>query len=124
MKLSSLLYFAGFGLRTILLRRSDPIVGTVILTDKCNLHCKHCIADAVTTKTLIADRDEIYAIADKIIGVKPRLITVTGGEPMVLPFFFELSEYLRKNTNGEMNLMTNGTYINEENAVKIRTFWF
>ena len=93
------------------------------VTNQCNLHCKHCIADAVTTKTLIADRDEIYAIADKIIGVKPRLITVTGGEPMVLPFFFELSEYLRKNTDGEMNLMTNGTYINEENAVKIKELY-
>ena len=35
-------YFARFGIRTILLGKKDPILGTVILTDKCNLHCKHC----------------------------------------------------------------------------------
>ena len=93
------------------------------VTNRCNLHCKHCIADAVTTKTLIADKAETYAIADKILGVKPKLITVTGGEPMVLPFFFELSEYLRENTDGEMNLMTNGTYINEENAARIKELY-
>ena len=42
MRLSSFLYFAGFGLKTIFLKEKKPILGTIILTDKCNLSCKHC----------------------------------------------------------------------------------
>ena len=42
MKLSSFLHFAAFGVRTILLREKKPILGTVIVTDRCNLKCRHC----------------------------------------------------------------------------------
>ena len=31
MKLSSFLYFARFGLQTVLLRKKEPILGTIIL---------------------------------------------------------------------------------------------
>jgi hypothetical protein len=34
--------FGWFGLTTILLRRTDPIVGSPIATDRCNLACAHC----------------------------------------------------------------------------------
>ena len=70
------------------------------VTNQCNLHCKHCIADAVTTSKLIADKNVIYDIADRILGIEPGNITITGGEPMVLPFFFELSEYIRSRHSG------------------------
>ena len=42
MKLSSFFHFAGFGIKTILFKKKTPILGTIIVTDKCNLHCKHC----------------------------------------------------------------------------------
>ena len=48
MKPSSFLHFAAFGVKTILLRKKEPILGTVILTDKCNLHCKHCSVNNIT----------------------------------------------------------------------------
>ena len=48
MKLSSFFYFAAFGVKTILLRRQEPILGTVIVTDRCNLHCKHCSVNNLT----------------------------------------------------------------------------
>ena len=41
MKLSSFFPLAWFGVKTILFRKKDPILGTVIVTDKCNLKCKH-----------------------------------------------------------------------------------
>jgi MoaA/NifB/PqqE/SkfB family radical SAM enzyme len=34
--------------KTILLRRQDPILGTVIVTDRCNLRCKHCSVNNLT----------------------------------------------------------------------------
>ena len=48
MKLSSFLHFATFGVKTILFRKKSPILGTVIVTDKCNLHCKHCSVNNIT----------------------------------------------------------------------------
>ena len=42
MRLSSLITFSAFGLSTILFRRKKAILGTIILTQKCNLSCKHC----------------------------------------------------------------------------------
>ena len=48
MKLSSFLHFAGFGVKTILFRKKEPILGTVIVTDKCNLKCKHCSVNNIT----------------------------------------------------------------------------
>lgn len=50
MKLSSFLYFARFGIRTVLFRRKEPILGTVILTDQCNLKCKHCSVNNITAR--------------------------------------------------------------------------
>lgn len=49
MKLSSFLYFANFGIKTVLFRKKDPILGTIILTDKCNLKCRHCSVNNITT---------------------------------------------------------------------------
>ena len=48
MKLSSFLHFAAFGVRTILLReKAHP--GTVIVTDRCNLKCRHCSVHDLTS---------------------------------------------------------------------------
>ena len=47
-KLSSFLYFTAFGIKTVLFRKKLPILGTVIVTDKCNLHCKHCSVNNIT----------------------------------------------------------------------------
>ena len=48
MKVSSFIHFAKFGVKTILFRKKDPILGTIIITDKCNLHCKHCSVNNIT----------------------------------------------------------------------------
>ncbi len=72
MKLSSFLHFAGFGLKTILLKRQDPIVGTVIVTDQCNLHCKHCSVNNITAvvypyKQICREMQQLYAMGVRIL---------------------------------------------------------
>lgn len=49
MKISNFIYFASFGLKTILFKKKNPILGTIIVTDKCNLKCKHCSVNNITT---------------------------------------------------------------------------
>ena len=49
MKLTTFLRFSAFGLSTILFQKKKPILGTIILTDKCNLSCKHCAVNNITS---------------------------------------------------------------------------
>lgn len=48
MKTKHLIKLGAFGISTILFRRKKAILGTIILTDKCNLHCKHCSVNNLT----------------------------------------------------------------------------
>ncbi len=48
MKFLTFAKFAAFGISTILFRRKKPIVGTVIVGDRCNLHCRHCSVNNIT----------------------------------------------------------------------------
>ncbi|MGE5628139.1 MAG: radical SAM protein [Solirubrobacterales bacterium] len=47
MKVKSFLSLGTFGIRTILFNMKKPILGTIILTDYCNLSCKHCAVNNV-----------------------------------------------------------------------------
>lgn len=78
MKLSSFLYFAGFGVKTVLLRQKKPILGTVILTDKCNLKCKHCSVNNITAK--IHPYPQIKEEMQTLYDVGVRILFFCGGE--------------------------------------------
>lgn len=78
MKFTSFMKFAGFGIKTILFKKKDPILGTVIVTDKCNLHCKHCSVNNITAviHPYAQIRKEMQILYD--MGV--RILFFCGGE--------------------------------------------
>ena len=78
MKLSSFAYFAWFGIKTILFRRQKPILGTVILTDKCNLHCKHCSVNNLTA--VVHPYPQIRREMRTIYDMGCRILFFCGGE--------------------------------------------
>ena len=49
MKTKSFLKLAAFGIDTMLFKKKKPILGTIIVTDKCNLKCKHCSVNNITS---------------------------------------------------------------------------
>ena len=70
-----------FGLTTVLARRTDPIVGSLIVTDRCNLACAHCAVANLRRVNypfprLQADLRSMYAQ-----GV--RILFLYGGEPFL-----------------------------------------
>ncbi|MCH5208728.1 MAG: radical SAM protein [Oscillospiraceae bacterium] len=78
MKLSSFAYLAKYGVDSILGRQRAPILGTIILTDKCNLHCKHCSVNNITAvvhpyRRIKNEMKQLY-----IMGV--RILFFCGGE--------------------------------------------
>ncbi|MEG0778994.1 MAG: radical SAM protein [Oscillospiraceae bacterium] len=78
MRLSSLAYLAGFGIRTILGGRETPILGTVILTDKCNLTCKHCSVNNITG--VVHPYGQILEEMETLYQMGVRILFFCGGE--------------------------------------------
>ena len=78
MKLSSFLHFASFGVKTILFRKKDPILGTIILTDKCNLKCKHCSVNNITA--VVHPYTQIRQEMEQLYAMGIRILFFCGGE--------------------------------------------
>ena len=78
MKTKTFLYFAGFGLKTVLFRKKDPILGTVIVTDRCNLRCKHCSVNNITA--VIHPYAQIRAEMRRLYDMGVRILFFCGGE--------------------------------------------
>lgn len=112
MKLSSFLHFARFGVRTILFRKKDPILGTIILTDKCNLHCKHCSVNNITA--VIHPYHQIREEMSRLYEMGVRILFFCGGET----FLWEDSGKTLRDLVIEakqagfliVNVVTNGTF--------------
>lgn len=112
MKFSSFLYFARFGVRTILFKKKDPILGTVILTDKCNLSCKHCSVNNITA--VVHPYAQIRKEMETLYGMGVRILFFCGGETFL---WRDGDKTLRDlvieaKAMGFMivNVVTNGTY--------------
>lgn len=78
MKFFSFIHFAKFGIKTILFRRKDPILGTIIVTDQCNLHCRHCSVNNITG--VIHPYVQIKAEMQKLYDMGIRILFFCGGE--------------------------------------------
>ena len=78
MKISSFLRFATFGVKTILTRGKSPILGTIIVTDKCNLHCKHCSVNNLTA--VVHPYEQIKGEMLELYDMGIRILFFCGGE--------------------------------------------
>jgi MoaA/NifB/PqqE/SkfB family radical SAM enzyme len=91
------------------------------ITHRCNLRCIHCCIDAkyMVSSNIDLSTTEIITALDKIIAWKPEHIALTGGEPLIRNDLFVILKHLRKNYTGQVQVLTNGTLINEINAKKL-----
>ena len=112
MKLSSFLHFAGFGIKTILFRQRKPILGTVIITDKCNLKCKHCSVNNLTA--IIHPYEKIRKEMQMLYDMGIRILFFCGGETFL---WHDGSKRLRDLVTEAkamgfliVNVVTNGTF--------------
>ena len=77
-KIKDFLYFAGFGIKTVLLRGEKPILGTIIVTDQCNLRCKHCSVNNITS--VMYSYRQIRAEMEQLYSMGIRILFFCGGE--------------------------------------------
>jgi MoaA/NifB/PqqE/SkfB family radical SAM enzyme len=81
MKARPLLGLVYFGITTVLLKRKAPLVGSIILTDKCNLSCKHCMVNNITE--VVYPYSQIISEMQKMYASGIRILLFYGGEPFL-----------------------------------------
>ncbi|NCD00844.1 radical SAM protein [bacterium] len=94
--------------------RENLYSATLYLTNNCNLRCKHCymFSGEINNEEIDVDYWKEIMKVLKSNGVK--VVTFTGGEPLVKEGFYEILDFAYKNFSSVI-LLTNGTLINESN---------
>ena len=112
MKATSFLRLASFGIRTILFREKKPILGTIILTDKCNLHCRHCSVNNLTA--VIYPYRQIHDEMRTLYAMGIRILFFCGGETLLWRDGERTVRDLVREAKDMgfliVNLVTNGTF--------------
>ena len=112
MKLSSFVFFAGFGIRTILFKKKKSILGTVIVTDRCNLSCRHCSVNNITAQ--IYPYRQIKREMRMLYDMGVRILFFCGGETFLWrdsgKGLRDLVIEARQMGFLIVNVVTNGTY--------------
>lgn len=111
MKLSSFLHFAGFGIKTVLFRKKS-LSWDVIVTDKCNLKCKHCSVNNITA--VVHPYEQIRREMQQLYDMGIRILFFCGGET----FLWRDGERTLRDLVVEakemgfliVNVVTNGTF--------------
>ena len=81
MKLKSFLEFSIYGLKTIFFKNTNPILATIILTDYCNLACKHCAVNNINK--IIHPYEEIKEEMINLYNEGVRILFFCGGETLL-----------------------------------------
>ncbi len=87
----------------------------VLLTNACNLKCKHCSVNAGKRLKNELEKNHFFYLIDQISEMMIPSITFTGGEPTLVEFLPELINYASKKPM-RVGLMTNGLKINKAYA--------
>lgn len=101
-----------FGITTVLFRRMDPLVGSLILTDRCNLKCRHC-----AVANLTGDLYSLEQIRSDMAGLYRqgvRVLLFYGGEPFLWGDQGKTVRDLVREAKAMgfflVNIVTNGTF--------------
>jgi MoaA/NifB/PqqE/SkfB family radical SAM enzyme len=112
MKWRSVLQLAGIGLSTVLWNKDRPVVGSIILTDRCNLSCKHCAVNNLTG--LIYSYPQVKADLLSLFTSGVRILFFYGGEPFLWTDQGETLQGLVAEAHQMgfllVNVVTNGTF--------------
>ena len=77
------------------------------LTLACNLRCKHCGSIAGSKRGDELSLDECLRVADELVALGCRRITLSGGEPTMYPGWHEVGKRLVE-LGARVNLISNG----------------
>ena len=90
------------------------------ITYRCNMGCSHCLSDCKPGDEVMT-RDIFMDTLGFIDKYSPKVILVTGGEPLERPDFFEFMDMLKdrcKNKGTVISILSNGMFLDNEELTK------
>jgi len=106
-----------------LFRRKMPSGFVFEVTTACNIDCPHCYnvwkGGAYPPVSPLDTPDTLAMLGRLIAQTRPRLLTLTGGEPLTRHDLPEIVDFIGSR-GVAINLITNGTLVSEEVAARYR----
>jgi radical SAM protein with 4Fe4S-binding SPASM domain len=88
------------------------------LTLACNLRCRHCGSSAGASRHRELSLEEILAICDQLPNLLVYEVDFTGGEPLLRPDWWRITEHLR-DLEIKAKIITNGFLLGEDTVAKL-----
>lgn len=109
------------------INKSGPLSISWDLTNRCNFNCNHCL-NRSADQNIHCFKDElsyteVLKTIDYIIEMNPETVCLCGGEPTLNKYFSEIA-YRLTSAGVNVNMVTNGSTINETNIKTIKESGF
>lgn len=85
------------------------------LTYACPLRCKHCYSESGRRAARMLQRDDAMRVVDVIISAQPMRISLSGGEPLLVPWWNEAARRMHE-AGIAVTIFTSGWIMDEEAA--------
>ncbi|MDQ4114448.1 MAG: radical SAM protein [Actinomycetota bacterium] len=85
------------------------------LTYACPLRCIHCYSESGRRAARMLTRDDAMRVVDAVIGARPTQISLSGGEPLLVPWLFDVAHRL-ENAGVSVTVFTSGWVMDEKAA--------
>lgn len=95
-----------------------PPIASLIITNKCNLHCAHCYTDANVLKYKELETKDWKSTIDILAALPVFEVYIGGGEPMLRPDFVELLKHA-VSCGLSVTTSTNGSFVSPETVAGI-----
>lgn len=100
-------------------KMTGPVAIMWDVTNRCNLSCLHCYNQSGASPH-VADlgTKDMLAIAKQIVEMKPFIVCLCGGEPLLRDDLFEIIAFLKPHLLS-LNMVSNGYILDEQMAHKL-----
>ncbi|MFD5697191.1 radical SAM protein [Streptomyces lasiicapitis] len=99
-------------------RCSGPEVVVWDTTYACPLRCSHCYSESGRRPSRQLAPEDMLRVADALISLGPRVVALSGGEPLVVRGVFEVAERLRA-AGVKLSINTSGWVMNRALAEQL-----
>ena len=83
------------------------------ITGRCNYRCRHCFMSAPDYKGADLTKEQCVRILDELSVCGVRTVSLTGGEPLVSPYFLDILDEMKKRRMMLAVVYSNGKLVNE-----------